>query len=282
MKFIKFYLQFVIISLLFACSTPHSVTRKNTGPGKHELLQQDVMAVLWYQRSAECRALYYQAFNIAHDRLDQILATDTTGPKKAVVVDIDETVLNNSPWQGYSILNDAPFPTGWNQWITSARAKPTPGAVDFLTYAVSRGVDVYYISNRKTDNLEPTIENLKKWNFPEADPNHILLKTITSDKTARRQLVEKTHKIVLMMGDNLGDFKQLFQGKSSNDRNILVDESSNQFGRRFIMLPNPMYGEWEGATYHYHYNRSAAEKAKDRLDALQSFGRNGNYKSEKN
>ncbi len=282
MKAIKLSLQVLLIGFLFACSSARTTVKSDSSQAVHQLLQQDVMAVLWYQRAAESRALYYQAFNVAHDRLEQILATDTTGPKKAVVVDIDETVLNNSPWQGYSILKDAPFPTGWDQWIKSAGADATPGAVDFLRYAVSRGVDVYYISNRKQDNLEPTIKNLKQWNFPEADANHILLKTGTSDKTKRRQRVEETHKIVLLMGDNLGDFEQLFQGKSSRERNRLVDQDSNQFGRRFIMLPNPMYGEWEGATYGYQYDKPAGVKAEDRLNALQSFGRNSNYQSEKN
>lgn len=283
MKLIYLPLHLLFVSLLVvACSASKPVSTNNMGQDTHKLLQQNVMAVLWYQRAAESRALYYQAFNLAHDRLDQIMAADTTGRKMAVVVDIDETVLSNSPWQAYSILNNAPYPEGWDEWIKSARADPTRGAVDFLNYAVSHGVDVYYISNRKQDNLQPTIENLKKWNFPEAEASHVLLKTTTSDKTERRAEVENTHEIVLMMGDNLGDFKQLFQGKDTEARNALVNQNKSSFGRRFIMLPNPMYGEWEGATYQYHYGKSAGEKMNDRLNALQSFDRNTYYKLKQN
>ena len=282
MKAVRRSLYVLMLGSLCACSTARTSVKNNSRQSVHRLLQQDVMSVLWYQHAAECRALYYQAFNVAHDRLEHILAVDTTGLKKAVVVDIDETVLNNSPWQAYSILKDAPFPEEWDQWIKSAEAEATPGAVDFLRYAVGHGVDVYYISNRKEDNLPSTIKNLKRWNFPEVDASHILLKTTTSDKTERRQRVEETHKIVLLMGDNLGDFEQLFQGKSSRERNHLVDQNSRKFGKRFIVLPNPMYGEWEGATYRYQYSKPAETKAKDRLNALQSFSRNSNYESEKN
>ncbi len=282
MKSRNLTLQLLLITLLLACSTSQPVIKKDTSRDTHKLLQQDVLAVMWYQRAAECRALYYQAFNLAHDRLNQILSADTTGRKMAVVVDIDETVLSNSPWQAYSILKDAPYPEGWDDWIKSAGADPTPGAVDFLKYAVSHGVNVYYISNRKEDNLQPTIKNLKKWNFPEADVSHVLLKTTTSDKTERRFNVEKTREIVLMMGDNLGDFQQLFQGKGSEERNALVNQNESKFGRRFIMLPNPMYGEWEGAIYQYHYGKTASDKMNDRLNALQSFNRNSYYESKQN
>lgn len=261
----------VVFSLAGCSSTRKIETSNPAGPKYSKLLNQDVLSVLWYQKAAETRALYYQAFNIARYRLHDIMKQDTARRKLAVIVDIDETVLNNSPYQAMSIKTNEGYPVGWDAWLSAAEAKATPGAVSFLNYAVKNGVDVFYISNRSDRLKDATIRNLKLRGFPQVNSEHVLLKTTTSNKTSRRQIVARTHDIALLCGDNLGDFAQFYQGMPTWKRNHLVDSTKNKFGAKFIVLPNPMYGEWEGAAYDYKWNRSDSAKAAIRIKKLQSF-----------
>lgn len=265
----------ISITQITGCSASRKVIQTEKANHKTQLINQDVMSVLWYQHSAEARALYYQAFNVAKRRLKKILKQDNTKRKKAVVVDIDETIFNNSPYEAMTIKDGVTYPVGWKQWVASAQAKATPGSVSFLDYAVKHGVDVYYISNRKEVQEAATLKNLKELDFPQAESSHVLLKTDTSDKTARKQRVAETHQIVLLCGDNLGDFSQMYQNVTSSRRNALVDSTKNEFGKRFIILPNPMYGEWEGAVYGYNYRLSDSTKAVLRKHTLHDFHLSG-------
>lgn len=240
----------------------------DTSAGRNEHL---VMSVLWFQQSAEMRALSYQAFNLARLRLDE--DHKQKGMKKrAVVVDIDETLLDNSPHMGKLIKEHEVFPYAWTDWVNRAEAEPLPGAVEFLTYAVSKGYDVFYVSNRsaKTES-DGTIENLKKKGFPQALADHVMLKDEESSKEARRNAVKKTHEIVLLIGDNLNDLANVFEKKSVEDRSGEVDRLREEFGKKFIVLPNPMYGDWENAVYGYQRGLSDTEKDELRKAALKSF-----------
>ncbi len=212
-----------------------------------------LLATLYQQNAAENEALYHQAFNIARVRLDQILKDSSYNLPPAIVVDIDETVLNNSPFEAKSIIENSDYPKYWKEWCNSASAKATPGSVEFLTYARSRGVDTYYITNRKTDKLKPTMENLKKLGFPCVEDQYMLFRTDQSNKEPRRDLVRENNDIVLLMGDNLNDFTSLFGKQPVNKRHQLVEEMKSEFGKKFIVLPNPMYGAWVDAILDYNY-----------------------------
>lgn len=233
-----------------------------------DLNEQMVLGTAWYQRSAEARALSYQAFNIAKLIFDLDLAKGASGKKRAVVVDIDETVLDNSPYEAGIVDNDFGYPKGWNEWCSAAEAKPLPGAVDFLNYVVSKGGDVFYISNRKAKVKEGTMKNLKVIGFPQVTDDHVLLREKSSDKEPRREIVRNERRIVLLMGDNLNDFDNLFRNKGLDDRAAAADQLKDQFGSKFIVLPNPMYGDWEGGVYQGNWKLSPAEKSKARKDAL--------------
>jgi len=226
-----------------------------------------VMSVLWFQNSAEMRALSYQAFNLARLRLDQDRVQNKGVKKRAVVIDIDETLLDNSPHMGKLIKDNEVFPYAWTEWVSRAEADPLPGAVEFLAYAVSKGYDIFYISNRsaKTES-DGTIENLKKKGFPQVLPDHVMLKEEESSKEARRNAVKKTHEIALLIGDNLNDLATVFEKKSIADRSSEVDMLKEEFGKKFIVLPNPMYGDWENAVY--KYGRGLSDKEKDQLRKL--------------
>jgi 5'-nucleotidase (lipoprotein e(P4) family) len=204
-----------------------------------------LLSTAWYQFSAEQKALYYQAFNIAKMRIDQI-AADKNNKNPAVVLDIDETVLDNSPYQGWCIHNDSSYTkSSWDRWVQKGTAEALSGALDFTKYAQEKGVEVIYISNRNISQMDATIKNLKEKGFPNAEKSFVFLKDSTSDKTYRREIVSKNYEIAVLIGDNLGDFDHLFDHRANKAAHRAVEQHKNEFGKKFIMLPNPMYGKWE-------------------------------------
>ena len=241
-------------------------------------LDYQTAAVLYMQKAAEYRALAYQAFNFARLRLDEDL--DKKNVKKlpkpqrkmprAIVVDIDETVLDNSPAQAQGIRTNTPYNSrDWYAWTNMRKAKAIPGAMEFLNYAVSKGVKVFYISNRDdTNEKQATIDNLKTLGFRDVSADNVLLRTAESSKDARRAVVTAKHRIVMLVGDNLDDFSSAFERKSVADRFAEVDKVKDEWGRRFIVIPNAMYGTWENAIYEYE-RLTEAEKAAKRAAALE-------------
>jgi len=256
-------------------------TQKQAAPADNEY---QAAAVLWMQKSAEYRALCYQAYNIAHLRLDQ----DLDGKNKkevskaerkkprAIVVDIDETVLDNSPFQALNLTRRQAYErSNWYEWTKLRKAKPVPGAVDFLNYAVSKGVKVFFISNRDQPyEQESTMENLKSAGFNDISPENVLLRPFDaqgkplSPKAPRRDLVMQKYRIVLLMGDNLDDFSDIFEHRSMTERYASADQNRDLWGKRWIVLPNAMYGTWESAMYDYK-SLNDQEKAKARANALE-------------
>ncbi len=231
------------------------------------------MATLWFQKSAEAKAVYYQTFNYAKILLENNLKKDRFKLKKkkpkAVITDIDETVLNNSPYEARLIESGTSYNSeSWTKWVNEKQAKALPGAVDFLHFAKEKGVEVFYISNRSVKLLKPTLENLVNVGFPFADEKHILLKDKTSDKTARRDSVLKNYDVILYLGDNLRDFNRNFKYSAKTNRNDSVEAHKDLFGSTYIVFPNPMYGEWEKAAYKGDFGKSNEKKRKMRIDAL--------------
>lgn len=240
-------------------------------------LDYQTAAVLYTQKAAEYRALAYQAFNIARLRLDADL--DKKNVKKlpkpmrkmprAIVVDIDETVLDNSPAQAYAIKNGVAFNLkDWYAWGDMRKAKAVPGSVDFLNYAVSKGVKIFYVSNRDEVQKQATLDNLKSVGFQDVSADNVLLRTAESGKDARRAVAAAKHRIVMLVGDNLDDFASAFERKSVADRFAEVDKARDQWGNNFIVLPNAMYGTWENAIYEYQ-RLTEAQKAEKRAAALE-------------
>jgi len=167
-------------------------------------------AILYQQKAAEYRALAYQAFNIARWQLDadsKLLSKVTRRKPRAVIVDIDETVLDNSPANAHSAKNNLPFNIkDWYAWGDMRKAKAVPGAVDFLNYAVSKGVKVFFISNRDEIQKQATIDNLRAVGFKDVSTENVVLRQTEPTKEPRRQSVAAKYDIVLLMGDKLDDF----------------------------------------------------------------------------
>lgn len=240
-------------------------------------LEYQVAAILYQQKAAEYRALSYQAFNLARWQLDADLDKKNANklPKaerkrlRAIVVDIDETVLDNSPAQAYAVKNHLPFNLqDWYKWGEMRKAKALPGSVEFLNYAVSKGVKIFYISNRDEVQKQATTDNLKSVGFVDISSENVMLRTSGSGKEPRRKMVSDKYRIVLLMGDNLDDFSDVFERKSVADRFGETDKVKDLWGKRFIVLPNAMYGTWENAIYEYQ-RMSEAQKAEKRAAALE-------------
>lgn len=225
-------------------------------------------AVLWTQTSIEHELIYRQLFANATRQLDVALADPTwdalpfpprnlTGLPPAVVVDIDETLLDNVPLNARDIINNQVYSYDrWNTWVDQARAQALPGAVAFLQAAEQKGVKVYYLTNREHSQVAATVANLRLRGFPvDSDEQVLAASTPTGHcesagygKNCRRQWVASHARVLLMAGDSLGDFVQAEHNTLADQRKA-VAPYVNWLGQRWFLLPNPSYGNWYSAPY---------------------------------
>lgn len=261
-------LLFASFILLAACRGTRTSQVSSDEQGM--LIHGKTFATVYQQSAAEYRALCYQAFNAARWSLDAF--EPKTNKPKAIVTDIDETILDNSDYAAHQSALGKDYDTeSWYQWTSQSNAMPIPGAAAFLQYASSKGVEIFYISNRDDREKQSTIVNLKKYNLPNSDEAHVLLRKESSGKEGRRQIVSQTHEIIMLMGDNLPDFSALYDKKSMTDRNRQSDLHASAFGQTFIVLPNPVYGDWEGSLYKYQYSMPAVKKDSALRSILRSY-----------
>jgi 5'-nucleotidase (lipoprotein e(P4) family) len=256
--------------------------------GKQASVDNDYQtyAILWTQSSAEYRALAYQTFALARLRLDADLRRYPSMAQRrfhsargsflppAVVVDVDETVLDNSRFQAELVLRGLAYtPEGWTAWCERAEAGAVPGAVDFLNYAAMRGVRVFYITNRRLSEKPGTIKNLQRLGFPRVTETTVMVREdgMTSSKESRQRKIKEHYRVALLVGDNLNDFNDDFAGKSIAGRAAQVDRERAEFGLRLIVVPNPMYGDWEKAIYDNKSPLTEEEKRTYRLAALKGM-----------
>ena len=242
MKLKRNIYTFVLVSCSIAAtyfvtvSTTVSTAQQAVVQGNADL-QYQAGATLYMQKAAEYRALAYQAYNMARWQLDVDL--DKKNIKKlpkaeqkkprAVMVDIDETMLDNSPSQAYGIKNRIAFnKKDWYMWTNMRKAKAVPGAVDFVNYANSKGVKVFFVSNRDEVERQATIDNLKSVGFTDVSDANLLLQTKESSKEARRQFILQKYRIVMSIGDNLDDVSSVFEKKSVAERFAETDKDTER------------------------------------------------------
>lgn len=229
-------------------------------------------AVLWVQASAEYRAVTETIYRAAADELDVALkqkhwdalvpgerdnAGKTAGLKPAVIMDVDETVLDNSPYQARLIRDDREYSDpSWDLWVAEKKAKAVPGAVDFARAAAAKGITILYVSNRAVHLKDATIANLKAVGMPVASDEVFLgLGTVVpgcepkgSEKACRRRLAGREYRVLMQFGDQLGDFVEIATN-TPQARTALVEEYGDWFGERWWMLPGPTYGSWQPALF---------------------------------
>ena len=155
---LRLLLALVLASGIFVTAAPMQMEAKETQAyTTQDLNEQLVMATLWMQTSAEFRALCYQAFNLARMNLDAFLDSHKSAKPVAVIVDADETVIDNSAYEAFLIGQNFGYSSKtWNPWMQAAQATAMPGALEFLKYAESRNVEIFYVTNRKMVGYEGT------------------------------------------------------------------------------------------------------------------------------
>lgn len=238
----------ITLGAMSGCSIHSNSTPELRDSGNQTNYREyQVGAYLWQQTSGEYRALTYQAYNIAKERIEADLQ-DKHNKKRAVVFDIDETVLDNSVGGAREIIRAKPWKeSDFADWVKLKEAVAVPGALEFTKFLAEKNVEIFYISNRQIDMVEDTHANLVALGFPVKKQNIMHMLPGVHSKEDRRLEVLKKYKIVLLVGDNLTDFHAGFERQSVEGRNALVDQMRKEFGQKYIMLPNPLYGDWERA-----------------------------------
>jgi 5'-nucleotidase (lipoprotein e(P4) family) len=249
--------------------------------------QNDLLnAAVWMQTAVEYRANCLTVYALARTRLDEALADSTwtaynqagnyRNLPPAVILDLDETAIDNSPYEAGLVVNDTPFnPKAWAAWIRAGQARAVPGAVEFTRYAQAKGVKVFYVTNRLADQKPVTERNIEALGFPMGGNVDTLLMQNdrpewTGTKGSRFAYVARAYRVLLLVGDNLGDFIDRNDG-SISERDKLFDAVSAHFGHDWIMLANPVYGSWERAAYGQDFKLSDDEKRARKRRALRPW-----------
>ena len=246
-------------------------------------------ATAWFQTATERDLVYREVYRAAGAQLRAALAdkawdalpkedrsTPAKGLKPAIIVDVDETVLDNAPNNVRQIREGRGFDEAkWGEWVAQRAAKPLPGAVEFLQSATKQGVTVFYITNRDASLTEATIANLRSAGFPLASDDQVLgLGTVVegceqegSEKSCRRQLVGRSYRVLMQFGDQVGDLVQIV-ANTPDGRRAAVAPYADWIGERWFVLPNPMYGSWEPALFDNEWRQPAVERRAKKEAAL--------------
>ena len=243
-------------------------------------------ATLWMQHAAEYRGSAEQAYRLADQALEKGLvdpgwtaALEQEGDPRslppAVILDVDETVLDNSPFQGRLIRESRAFnPEMWDAWVGEAAAPAVPGALAFTRAAADRGVTVFYVTNRDSHLEAATKLNLERAGFPVSERTDVLLmrgerEGWGSDKTTRRAHVASRYRILVLVGDDLNDFLSVSRA-SIVERDRLESAYSDYWGVKWIVLPNPSYGSWERALYGFDSSLDLDRQRQVKEEALKT------------
>lgn len=268
---------------LAACASAPPVGTAS-GPAPDDRLN----ATLWMQQSVEYKANAEAVYALASIRLGEALAdkSRTAAPEEqkagyeklppAIVLDADETVLDNSSYQAWMVKTGAGFSDGsWDAWAIAGEALAIAGAVRFTNEAAAKGVTVFYVSNRYAATEEATARNLEALGFPMGgNTDTLLLKNEkpgwTSAKGTRRAAIAEHYRILLLLGDNFGDFTDAYKG-TPEDREAVYAANAGRWGRDWLMLPNPAYGSWEDAAFGFAYGEPESEKRARKLNELKAW-----------
>ncbi|RME37225.1 MAG: 5'-nucleotidase, lipoprotein e(P4) family [Planctomycetota bacterium] len=241
------------------------------GVARHPAL----FSTLWAGTAAEYRASTEQTYRSARQALDAALSDptwtacveqkgDAASRPPAVILDVDETVLDNAPFAARQLQAGASFGRpAFTLWVNEAQAPLVPGAAEFIRYARAKGVRVFFVTNRLAEEEEGTRKNLTRRGIPlETDRDTVLTRNErpdwTRDKSSRRRFVARDHRVLLLIGDDLNDFVPAMVPPAK--RAELVRRYRDRWGTKWFLLPNPQYGSWQRALYGFQPGLSAPEK----------------------
>lgn len=242
-------------------------------------------AALWMQTSGEYEALTRQTWGAASGRLAETVADSSwtalleqaegyESLPAAVIVDVDETVLDNSPYAARLIEDQERYSdVSWGRWVNEAKARAIPGALDFAHAAEDLGVTVFYVTNRNASLEEATRRNLEAMGFPFSGGTDVLLLKDErpewgSDKTTRRAFVARDYRVIALAGDDLNDFMSGVRGVSRAERARLVARHADLWGTGWFVFPNPTYGSWESTLLEGLEQPSPEDVTRRKLDSL--------------
>ena len=222
-----------------------------TGEGLNNALS---WAVAWKQTAAEYFALCHQAYNMARLQVEKALQThDPEAKSLAVITDLDDTVIHAASYWGHLVNENLDFfdDAIWDEWLPENQVTEVPGARDFFNFCAASGVQVFYVTNRDQGErtYEYALRQLQTLQFPFADEEHLTVFRDTSDKSSARERIGQHHEVVLLIGDNLNDYKRDYYVKDVDERRALMERDRDDFGTRFIVLPNPTDGHWVRAIF---------------------------------
>ena len=246
-------------------------------------------AVAWSQTAIEHDLIYVQTYRDAQSRLlaaladkqwDALPKDDRATPAKdlkpTVVLDIDETVLDNSPYQARLIKSGGEYnEADWAAWCNEQRARALPGVVEFTQFAAKHGIAVIYISNRAKDLDQATLANLRKAGLPVSGPEAFLglgtfvedCEQIGTEKGCRRQLISHKYRVLMQFGDQIGDLVTVL-ANNAGGRQKAMQPYMDWIGTRWFVLPNPTYGAWEPALFNNDYTAPRDERRRQKLQSL--------------
>jgi acid phosphatase len=250
---------------------------------------EDLDATLWMQTSAEYGAITKVIYRAASDRLQEALAdpnwsaipgveSDPDGAlPPAVILDVDETALDNSGYQVQLIQNGHEYSQHeWHQFVTTEASTAIPGAKEFVDACRAAGVKVFFVTNRDTSVENHTRANLESLGLlAPADKNEedtLLCKNErpewTINKATRRAHVAQSYRVLLLLGDDLNDFVWVGYKPTSADRRALATQHDEAWGRQWFPLPNANYGGWERSLYYFQDALPHETKLRKKHEAL--------------
>jgi len=252
--------------------------------------QPNLDATLWVQTAAEYGAVARSVYVAALDELPTLLADSTRSAAleqagdfsalpPAVILDVDETVLDNSPYQARLLITGAPYSSDtWADWVDERVAEAVPGALEFTNGAADLGITVFYLTNRRSSQEQATRDNLGALGFPVETAFDVLLTRGEQPdwhgpKSGRRHVVASTHRVLMVVGDDLNDFVDV-DGLTVAARNEVAQRYSEYWGEQWRMLPNPTYGSWERALFDSDYGLDPAERTGRKAEHLETRGEN--------
>jgi 5'-nucleotidase (lipoprotein e(P4) family) len=246
---------FLLTTLALFCSsasgTNDTVVLGGNGLPESQTKLNSHKEVLWFQHAVERKAIGREVFLEAENSIKQQIISQKLQPKEwGVIIDIDETLLDNSEWNyQHSIYHSKQT---WDQFAALAKSTVMPGAAEFTHHIHQMGGYVNLVSNRNAELLKSTQYNLKSQHIYYDQLLLDATKQGTSfvDKNSRFNAIKKgelpselpPQKIIAWLGDNIQDFPDLKQRNlAKNPNNIPY----NSFGKIYFVFPNPMYGSWE-------------------------------------
>lgn len=259
-----------ILLSVHICSAQDVTIPKEQNP-QYKLNEQNVMGLVWMRSSGEYRALCYQAYNAALRAVeDAVENADCYSKPLAFVLDCDETILDGTAFN--STFVGTPYSYSYaifSDWVRENRDVAIPGAVDMLNKIDELGVSIFYVSNRSEDIMEESQKNLLSLGFPQVDSEHVLFfRKGDHKKIERRAAINEKYHVIAYMGDSMTDFPLELEGKGSEESKHVADIHSDDFGTKFIILPNPVYGSWESALKPGYHKLTPEEKERVRKERL--------------